>query len=45
MEDSMQTKCANREAFPIVTNTKTVEDKFSETKKKKRKDNNGDEKR
>ena len=31
----VQTKCANREAFPIVTNTKTVEDKCSETKKKK----------
>ena len=35
MEDSIQTKCANREAFPNVTNTKTVEDKFSETKKEK----------
>ena len=35
MEDSIQTKCANREAFPIVTNTKTVEDKCSETKKEK----------
>ena len=31
----MQTKCANREAFPIVTNTKTEEDKCSETKKGK----------
>ena len=44
MEDSMQTKCASREAFPIVTNTKTVEDKCSETKKKKER-YNGDEKR
>ena len=35
MEDSMQTKCADREAFPIVTNTKTEEDKCSETKKEK----------
>ena len=35
MEDSIQTKCANREAFPIVTNTKTEEDKCSETKKGK----------
>ena len=33
MEDTMQTKCANWEAFPIVTSTKTVEDKCSETKK------------
>ena len=35
MEDSIQTKCANREAFPIVTSTKTVEDKCSETEKEK----------
>ena len=35
MEDSIQTKCANREAFAIVTSTKTVEDKCSETKKEK----------
>ena len=33
MEDTMQTKCANWEAFPIVTSTKAVEDKCSETKK------------
>ena len=33
MEDTMQTKCANWEASPIVTSTKTVEDKCSETKK------------
>ena len=34
-EFTMQTKCADREAFPIVTNTKTEEDKCSETKKEK----------
>ena len=38
----MQTKCLNREAFSIVTGTKSVEDKCSETRKRKKKDNNDD---
>ena len=41
MEDSMQTKFLNREAFPIVTGTKSVKINAQKQKKKK-KDNNDD---